>query len=154
MMPLNPNPKIAATANSPASFWVSKNPVIAVIWHTEPASIVRKPPMRSVTSPQNWRLTKATPSNTDSIAAPCAGAIPTSVQNATRWPCGIAIGTQHIKPGETQHPHHQARPQSERCTAVHRPGCGTDAGDFRRRPEHGQSGRHNHDDDKNRIAQH
>ncbi len=31
---------------------------------------------------------------TESIAAPCAAGIPRSLQNATRWPCGIAIGTQ------------------------------------------------------------
>ena len=53
------------------------------------------PPIRSASQPQNCRLTKAQPSSTDSIAAPCADEIPTSLQNATRWLDGIAIGTQH-----------------------------------------------------------
>src|SRR5258707_949440 len=73
MMPLKPSPNIAATANSPASSWVSRKPAIAVIWHTEPASTVRSPPMRSVTSPQNCRLRKAQPSSNDSIPAPGEG---------------------------------------------------------------------------------
>ena len=53
MMPLNPSPNSAETANSPASSWVSRNPIIAVIWQTEPASTVRSPPIRSATQPQN-----------------------------------------------------------------------------------------------------
>src|SRR5690242_3389278 len=98
MIPLKPRPNHAATANNPASFRVSRNPIIAVIWQAEPARIVLGPPILSATKPQNWRLTNAQPSSTESIAAPCDGAIPTSPQNATRWPCGIAIGTQHKKP--------------------------------------------------------
>src|SRR5947208_7978568 len=54
--------------------------------------------MRSATRPQNCRLRKARPSSIESIAAPTDAEIPTSVQRATRWPCGIAIGTQHQKP--------------------------------------------------------
>jgi len=50
--------------------------------------------MRSDIQPQHCRLTKAVPSSSDSIAAPCAGAMPRSLQNATRCPCGMAIGTQ------------------------------------------------------------
>ena len=57
---------------------------MATIWQTEPASTVRSPPIRSDTQPQNCRLKKAQPSSTDSIAAPCDGAMPRSVQNATR----------------------------------------------------------------------
>ena len=60
--------------------------------------MVRRPPMRSATTPQICRLTKAQPSSTESIAAPCDAGIPTSLQKATRWPCGIAIGTQQKKP--------------------------------------------------------
>jgi hypothetical protein len=48
-MPLNPSPNQAETANNPASLWVSRKPIIAVIWQTEPARIVRKPPIRSAT---------------------------------------------------------------------------------------------------------
>ena len=47
---------------------------------------------------QNCRLRKARPSSIESIAAPTDAEIPTSVQRATRWPCGIAIGTQQQKP--------------------------------------------------------
>ena len=83
-MPLKPRPKNVATANSPASLWVSRKPTMATIWQTEPASTVRNPPIRSATRPQNSRLKKAQVSNTDSIAAPCDGAMPRSVQSATR----------------------------------------------------------------------
>ena len=71
------------------------NAAIATAWHAEPASTAPSPPIRSAAHPQNMRLTKAQPSSTDSIAAPCAAGIPRSLQNATRCPAGIAIGTQH-----------------------------------------------------------
>jgi hypothetical protein len=51
--------------------------------------------MRSEIAPQIWRLRKAVPSSTDSIAAPTARLMPRSPQKAMRWPCGIAIGMQH-----------------------------------------------------------
>ena len=145
-MPLNPSPKIAATANSPASFWVSRNPIIATIWHTEPASTVRNPPMRSATQPQNCRLTKAQPSSTDSIAAPCDGGMPRSLQNATRWPCGIAIGTQHSRPAKHRG-RAQLRPQSRAPSRRAGPaarrvaGAASGAG-----PEHDRGGRHDQRD--------
>ena len=63
--------------------------------------------------PQNCRLTKAQPSSTESIAAPCDVGIPTSLQNATRWPCGIAIGTQHRKPAAAQSAEHDRRPEPQ-----------------------------------------
>ncbi len=63
----------------------------------EPASTVSNPPIRSEISPQNWRVTKAVPSTTESMAALCVGAMPRSVQKATRWLCGMAMGTQHMK---------------------------------------------------------
>ena len=50
--------------------------------------------MRSASIPQNCRLMNAQASSTDSIAAPCVGTMPRSVQNATRWPFGTAIGMQ------------------------------------------------------------
>ena len=53
--------------------------------------------MRSAIPPQNWRLTKAAPSSTDSMAAPCEAAMPRSLQSATRCCCGIDIGTQQQK---------------------------------------------------------
>ena len=56
--------------------------------------------MRSVSQPQNWRLTNALPSKTDSISAPWAGAIPKSLQRATRWVGGMAIGVQHRNPAK------------------------------------------------------
>jgi ABC-type xylose transport system permease subunit len=31
------------------------------------------------------------------MAAPCAALIPRSLQKATKWVCGIAIGTQQVK---------------------------------------------------------
>ena len=98
MMPLKPRPNTAETVKSPASLWVDRKPTIATSWQTEPAKIVRRPPIRSATRPQICRLRKAKPSSIESIAAPTDAEIPTSVQRATRWPCGIAIGTQQQKP--------------------------------------------------------
>ena len=53
--------------------------------------------MRSDSAPHTWRLKNAEPSSTDSIAAPCTGLMPRSLQNATRCACGIDIGTQQVK---------------------------------------------------------
>src|SRR5947208_15197673 len=94
MMPANPKPKPAETVNKPISSWVNRNADMAAIWHADPASTVLRPPMRSETQPQNWRLTKAVPSNTDSISAPCEARMPRSLQNAGRCACGMAIGLQ------------------------------------------------------------
>jgi hypothetical protein len=69
---------------------------------------VPSPPIWSASHPQNNRLAKALASSTDSIAAPCAAEIPRSVQNATRCPAGIAIGTQHKNPAA----------QSSACTTL------------------------------------
>ena len=60
--------------------------------------MVRNPPILSATKPQTWRPMKAQASNADSIAAPRVIGMPASLQNATRWLCGIAIGTQQKKP--------------------------------------------------------
>src|SRR5215831_14801702 len=98
MRPLKPNPNAAETANSPASSCVKTNPASAAAWQTEAAKIVKRPPTRSVSHPQNKRLKKALPSSTDSIRAPCAAEMPRSLQSATRCPGGIAIGVQHRKP--------------------------------------------------------
>src|SRR6185312_16082398 len=49
-------------------------------------------------APQNCREMKAQPSSTESIAAPCVGLMPISLQNATRWEDGIDIGTQQQNP--------------------------------------------------------
>src|ERR1700759_1998259 len=108
MIPLKPRPNQAATANNPASFRVRRKPIIAVIWQTEPARIVLGPPILLARKPQNWRLTNAQPSKTESIAAPSDGAIPMSPQNATRWPCGIALGTDHRKPAAHKAPNPSA----------------------------------------------
>ena len=70
---------------------------MAAAWQAEPAKSVRRPPIRSATQPQNCRLTKAVPSSTESITAPRVGEIPTSVQRATRWLRGIAMGMQQRK---------------------------------------------------------
>ena len=93
-MPEKPSPKAATTVNSPVSLCVSSNAVIDAACQAEAISTVRRPPMRSEIAPQIWRLRKAVPSSTDSIAAPTARLMPRSLQKATRWPCGIAIGTQ------------------------------------------------------------
>src|SRR5262245_55799397 len=85
MMPAKPNPNAAETANRPISSCVNMNADIAAIWHVEPASTVLRPPMRSEIQPQNCRLTKAVPSSTDSIAAPCEARMPRSLQNAGKW---------------------------------------------------------------------
>lgn len=61
----------------------------------DPISTVARPPMRSEITPQTCRLRNAVPSNTDSIRAPIDRLMPRSLQKATRWPCGIAIGMQH-----------------------------------------------------------
>jgi hypothetical protein len=65
-------------------------------WQLELVSTVRNPPIRSAMKPQSWRPIKPKASSTDNIALPRVTGIPTSLQNAARWPCGIAIGTQHI----------------------------------------------------------
>ena len=85
---------------------------MATNWKAEAARMVRRPPIRSDSQPQNCRLTKAQPSRTDSMAAPCVGGMPRSPQNATRWPCGMAIGTQQQKP---------ARPSNASATLGFRP---------------------------------
>src|SRR5229473_6786628 len=50
--------------------------------------------MRSDIQPQNWRLMKAVPKSTESIAAPWDARMPRSLQNAGKCCCGIAIGMQ------------------------------------------------------------
>lgn len=50
-MPLKPRPNTAETVKSPASLWVARKPTITTSWQTEPAKIVRKPPIRSATRP-------------------------------------------------------------------------------------------------------
>src|SRR5262249_8322870 len=97
-MPLKPSPNAAETEKSPASSWVNKKAAIASAWQAERRINVTSPPTRSASQPQNWRLIKAEACNTDSIAAPCAAGMPTSLQNATRWLCGKAIGTQQQNP--------------------------------------------------------
>ena len=97
MSPLKPSPNAAATVNSPTSSCVTRNSDIVAAWQIEPIITARSPPMRSEINPHTWRLRNAVPSSTDSIAAPCDALMPRSVQKATRWLCGIAIGTQHMK---------------------------------------------------------
>src|SRR5580704_7045929 len=58
MMPLNPSPYAAETANRPASLWVTVNAAIASAWQAEPANTAASPPIRSVNQPQNIRLTE------------------------------------------------------------------------------------------------
>src|SRR5512135_3215693 len=95
MMPEKPRPKAAVTVKRPTSFWVSRKAVIARTCQLEPIKTVVRPPIRSEIAPQICRLRKAVPSSTDSISAPTDRLMPRSLQNATRWPCGIAIGIQH-----------------------------------------------------------
>src|SRR4029077_11885081 len=94
MMPAKPRPNAAETVNRPISSWVNMNAAMARIWQIEPVSTVLRPPMRSETQPQSWRLTKAVPNSTDSIAAPCDTRMPRSLHNAGKCACGIAIGIQ------------------------------------------------------------
>src|SRR5712672_1060828 len=98
MMPEKPSPKAAATVNSPASFCVDKNAAIDAACQADPISTVARPPTRSEITPQICRLRNAVPSSTDSIRAPIDRLIPRSLQKATKWPCGIAIGMQHSTP--------------------------------------------------------
>ena len=93
-MPAKPRPNAAETVNSPTSSWVNMNATMARIWNIDPVSAVLRPPMRSEIQPQNWRLTKAVPNSTDSIAAPCETRMPRSLHNAGKCACGIAIGIQ------------------------------------------------------------
>src|ERR1700736_5198253 len=95
MMPEKPNPKAAATTNRPASFWVSRKAVIDAACQADPIRTVARPPIRSEITPQICRLRNAVPNSTDSIRAPIDRLIPRSLQKATRWPCGIAMGMQH-----------------------------------------------------------
>src|SRR3984893_16939747 len=97
MMPEKPSPKAAVTVNRPASFGVNRKPVIDAACQADPISTVARPPIRSQITPQICRLRNAVPSSTDSIRAPIDRLIPRSLQNATRWPCGIAIGMQHSR---------------------------------------------------------
>ena len=80
MIPLKPRPKAAATANKPASSWVSRKPVIVTIWHAEPAITVRNPPTRSAINPQSCRPMNPKASNTDNIALPRVTGMPRSLQ--------------------------------------------------------------------------
>ena len=98
MIPLNPAPKAADTANSPRLVLGQDDPASAGAWQIDAARIVYRPPARSDSQPQNSRLTKALPSSVESIRAPRAGPMPRSLQRATRWAAGIAIGTQQKKP--------------------------------------------------------
>ena len=68
---------------------------MAAACQADPISTVASPPMRSEIAPQICRLRNAVPSSTDSISAPTERLMPRSLQKATRWPCGIAIGMQH-----------------------------------------------------------
>src|ERR1700674_3211307 len=95
MMPEKPSPKAAATVNSPASFCVERKAAIDAPCQADPISTVARPPIRSEITPQICRLRNAVPSSTESIKALIDRLIPRSLQNATRWPCGIAIGMQH-----------------------------------------------------------
>src|SRR6202790_135899 len=92
----NPSPKAGATTNRPGSFCVSRRAVIDAACQADPISTVARPPIRSEITPQICRLRKAVPSSTDSIRALVDRLIPRSLQKATRWPCGIAMGRQHI----------------------------------------------------------
>ena len=80
MIPLKPRPKAAATANKPASSWVSRKPVIVTIWHAEPAITVRNPPTRSAINPQSCRPMNPKASSTDNIALPRVTGMPRSLQ--------------------------------------------------------------------------
>src|SRR6478735_5975458 len=95
MMPEKPSPKAAATVKRPASLCVDRKAVIDAACQADPISTVANPPIRSEITPQICRLRNAVPSSIDSIRAPIDRLIPRSLQKATRWPCGIAIGTQH-----------------------------------------------------------
>src|SRR5215469_2360479 len=97
-MPLKPSPKAADTANRPASLCVTRKAPIASAWHAEPRISVSSPPTRSASQPQNCLLAKAQACSSDSISALDAAGTPTSLQNAMRWLCGSAIGTQQQKP--------------------------------------------------------
>src|SRR5689334_25378616 len=98
MMPEKPSPNAAATMNSPASFCVSSSAVIDAACQADPINTVDSPPIRSEITPQICRLRNAVPNSTDSINAPADLVMPRSLQNATRWLCGIAIGMQHSTP--------------------------------------------------------
>src|ERR1051325_9346623 len=94
MMPEKPNPKIAVTVKRPTSSCVSAMAAMVQNCHAEPISTVSNPPMRSEIHPHIWRDRNAIASSIESIAAPWVGLMPRSLQSATRWVCGIAIGTQ------------------------------------------------------------
>ena len=95
--PAKPKPKMAETVNSPYSFCVVRNRLIARAWQTDVASTVRSPPIRSASQPQNCRLKKAQASSSDSIAGPCEAVKPRSLQNATRCCSGMDMVTQQKK---------------------------------------------------------
>src|SRR5580692_12640691 len=95
MMPEKPSPKAAVTVNRPASFCVNRKAVIDAACQADPISTVARLPIRSEITPQICRLRNAVPNSTDSIRAPIDRLIPRSLQKATRWPCGIAMGIQH-----------------------------------------------------------
>src|SRR4029079_9180491 len=98
MMPEKPSPKAAATINKPDSLFGNRKAVIDAACQADPIRMVESPPIRSEITPQICRLKNAVPSSTDSIRAPIDRLMPRSLQKATRWPCGIAIGRQHITP--------------------------------------------------------
>src|SRR6202051_4940275 len=94
-MPEKPSPKAAATMNRPASFCVNRRAVIDAACQADQINTVARPPIRSEIPPQICRLRNAVPSSTDSIRALIDRLMPRSLQKATRWPCGIAMGMQH-----------------------------------------------------------
>src|SRR6267154_4460174 len=145
MMPEKPSPKAAATVNSPVSFCVDRKAATDAACQADPISTVASPPIRSEIAPQICRLRNAVPSSTDSIKAPADRLIPRSLQKATRWPCGIAMGMQHSTPaphiiantalGGQPRTRALLEPDSDAATGnltVHRPVlpgivCGTDS---------------------------
>src|SRR6266851_4142619 len=105
MIPAKPKPNAAATANRPASSWVSRKQAMVTAWKADPARIVRNPPIRSASAPQAWRARKAEASITDSMTALRAGLMPMSLQKATRCAWGTDMGMQQQKPEAEQRLH-------------------------------------------------
>ena len=154
-MPEKPSPKAAATVNRPTSFCVNRKrdhrrslPGRSDQHGGEAADAVgdRAPdlPAEEGGAEQHRQHQRRRSS----------GVMPRSLQKATRWPCGIAIGMQHSTAGAAHHREHDVgRPGRARASGCRRrrtPSAGWITSGGWRKIDRGQ--RHDDDDLGDRVA--
>ena len=141
--------------NSPISSWVTRKPAIAAACAADAHRMVRRPPTRSASQPQNCRAKNAEPSSTDSIAAPCVG------RDADVAAEGDHVRHRHrhrraaAERGERQRRQHQIGRQAEHLLADARFGMhAAERRCVRRAPQKDRRQRQDQDDDEHGIDQH